>query len=160
MVPLGADPSFFEIARRRRPERFLLAVSTLHPHKNLDGLLRAFARFRETHSEFRLVVCGLHGFVAGPLHDLRGELGLDGAVEFPGWIPRAELRELFARAWAFVYPSKFEGFGLPVLEALAAGVPTACSDIEPLAAMAADAALRFDPHDFGRPDGGSGSTQR
>jgi glycosyltransferase involved in cell wall biosynthesis len=146
---LGADPSFFEIARRRRPERFLLAVSTLHPHKNLDALLRAFARFRETHPEFRLVVCGLHGFVTGPLHDLRGELGLAGAVEFPGWIPRAELRELFARAWAFIYPSKFEGFGLPVLEALAAGVPTACSDIEPLAGMAADAALRFDPHDLG-----------
>jgi glycosyltransferase involved in cell wall biosynthesis len=148
-VTLGTDPAFFEIARRRRPERFLLAVSTLHPHKNLDGLLRAFARFRETHSEFRLVVCGLHGFFTGPLHDLRDELGLSGAVEFPGWIPRAELRELFARAWAFVYPSKFEGFGLPVVEAMAAGIPTACSDIEPLAGIAGDAALRFDPRDLG-----------
>ena len=69
-------------------------------------------------------------------------------MEFPGWIPRADLYELFARAWAFVYPSRFEGFGLPVLEALAAGVPTACSAIEPLAAIAADAALRFDPHDL------------
>ncbi len=147
-VLLGADPSFFEIARRRCPERFLLAVSTLHPHKNLDGLLRAFARFRKTHPEFRLVVCGLHGFVTRPLHNLRDELGLNGDVEFRGWIPRSELRELFARAWAFVYPSKFEGFGLPVLEALAAGVPTACSDIEPMAGMAADAALRFDPHDL------------
>ena len=55
--------------------------------------------------------------------------------------------ELFARARAFVYPSTFEGFGLPVVEALAAGLPTACSDIEPLATIAGDAALRFDPRD-------------
>jgi glycosyltransferase involved in cell wall biosynthesis len=146
-VPLGVDAAFFEIARRRRPEHFLLAASTLHPHKNLDGLLKAFARFRETHPEFRLVICGLHGFFTAQLHELRARLGLGGAVDFPGWIPRADLLELFARAWAFIYPSKFEGFGLPVLEAMAAGVPTACSDIEPLAGMAADAALLFDPCD-------------
>src|SRR5581483_2469252 len=83
----------------------------------------------------------------GPLHDLRESLGLRDAVEFPGWIPREDLHLLYARAWAFVYPSKFEGFGLPVLEALAAGVPTACSNIPPLAAIAGDAALQFDPLD-------------
>ena len=147
VAPLGVEPEFFEVARRRRPEPFLLSVSTLHPHKNLDGLLRAFAAFRAGHPEFRLVICGLHGFVAGPLHDLRDELGLREAVEFPGWIPRQDLRDLYARAWGFVYPSLFEGFGLPVLEALAAGIPTACSAIEPLAAMAGEAALLFDPHD-------------
>ena len=75
------------------------------------------------------------------LEGLREELGLADAVEFTGWIPRDELYDLYARAWAFVYPSTFEGFGLPVLEALAAGVPTACSHIEPLAGIAGDAAL-------------------
>ena len=74
-------------------------------------------------------------------------MGLAGAVEFTGWIPRERLYELYQRAFAFVYPSKFEGFGLPVLEALAAGVPTACSDIPPLREVAGDAALRFDPAD-------------
>jgi len=145
VVPLGVDPVFFEIGRRRAPQRFLLAASTLHPHKNLDGLLRAFALFRRDHPDFRLIVCGIHGFFTGPLHDLRDSLGLRDAVEFPGWIPREELHDLYARAWAFVYPSLFEGFGLPVLEALAAGVPTACSNIEPLAGIAANAALQFDP---------------
>ena len=147
-VPLGVDPVFFDLARCRAaavPERFLLAVSTLHPHKNLDGLLRAFANFRRSQPEFRLVVCGMHGFFTGPLHELRESLGLADAVEFPGWIPRPDLHSLYARAWAFLYPSLFEGFGLPVLEALAAGVPTACSNIEPLAGIAADAALPFDP---------------
>lgn len=141
----GVDLAFQELAERRRPEPFLLAVSTLHPHKNLDELLRAFALFRARHAEFRLVVPGLHGFAAEDLVRLRDSLGLRDAVEFPGWIPRQSLRELFARAWAFLYPSRFEGFGLPVLEALAAGVPTACSAIEPLRSIAGGAALQFDP---------------
>jgi glycosyltransferase involved in cell wall biosynthesis len=143
----GVDSAFFGLAARRQPERFLLAVSTLHPHKNLDALLRAFAVFRGRYPDIRLVVSGLHGFSAGYLHGLRDALGLRDAVDFPGWIPRADLYGLFSRAWAFVYPSLFEGFGLPVLEALAAGVPTACSGVEPLSSIAGEAALRFDPRD-------------
>jgi glycosyltransferase involved in cell wall biosynthesis len=146
---LGVDEAFFPLAGRRRPEPFLLTVSTLHPHKNLAGLMGAFANFRQTHPEFRLVVCGLHGFSSGPLHELRESLELRDAVEFPGWIPRDDLHALYERAWAFVFPSLFEGFGLPVLEALAAGIPTACSAIEPVAGIAADAALQFDPNDTG-----------
>ena len=147
VAPHGGGAEFFAIGRRRAPEPFVLAVSTLHPHKNLDGLLRAFAEFRRRRPDFRLVVCGLHGFASDALHELRDSLGLAGAVDFPGWIPRPDLLDLYARAWAFIYPSKFEGFGLPVLEALAAGVPCACSDIEPLASLAGDAALAFDPFD-------------
>jgi glycosyltransferase involved in cell wall biosynthesis len=147
VVPLGVDPKFFDIARRRRPEPFLLSVSTLHPHKNLDRLLRVFAEFRRTHREFRLVIAGLRGFDTANLQALRHELGLTEAVEFTGWIPRLDLYGLYARAFAFLYPSMFEGFGLPVLEALAAGVPTACSRIEPLSGTAAHAAFQFDPTD-------------
>jgi glycosyltransferase involved in cell wall biosynthesis len=147
VVPQGVDPVFATLRARRRPEPFLLAVSTLHPHKNLSGLLRAFAIFRRRRPDFRLVVCGMHGFVTGPLHELRRSLGLEEAVEFPGWIPREQLYDFYARAWAFVYPSLFEGFGLPVPEAMAAGIPMACSDVEPIASLAGDAALQFDPHD-------------
>lgn len=147
VVPLGVDRVFFDLARRRRPEPFLLAVSTQHPHKNLDGLLRAFAAFRRDHPEFRLVITGVRGFFSRPLHELRDALGLAGAIDFPGWIPRQDLYDLYARAWAFVYPSLFEGFGLPVLEALAAGVPTACTAIDPVSAIAGSAALKFHPRD-------------
>lgn len=147
VVPQGVDPVFAEIHSRRAPQPFLLAVSTLHPHKNLDGLLRAFALFRRRRPDIRLVVCGMHGFVAGPLHELRRRLGLEDAVEFPGWIPRDRLYDLYARAWAFIYPSRFEGFGLPVLEALAAGIPMACSNLEPMSGLAGDAAIKFDPDD-------------
>jgi glycosyltransferase involved in cell wall biosynthesis len=147
VVPQGVDARFAEIRSQRRPEKFLLAVSTLHPHKNLDGLLRAFAIFRRDHADFRLVVCGMHGFFTGPLHELRRSLGLEETVEFPGWIAREEVYDLYARAWAFIYPSHFEGFGLPVLEAMAAGIPMACSDVEPMAGLVGNATLRFDPKD-------------
>jgi glycosyltransferase involved in cell wall biosynthesis len=71
-----------------------------------------------------------------------GVLNAVDAAEFPGWIPREDLHDLFARAWAFLCPSRFEGFGLPLLEALASGIPTACSKIEPLSSITAGAAGR------------------
>jgi len=143
MVRLGVDPVFFGL--RRRPEKLLLTVSTLHPHKGLDTLLRAFAQFRRQQPDFRLAIAGLRGFHAEALETLRADLGLTGAVEFAGWIPRAQLYDLYARAAAFLYPSTFEGFGMPVVEALAAGIPTGCSNIEPLRTIAGEAALQFEP---------------
>jgi glycosyltransferase involved in cell wall biosynthesis len=142
VVRLGVDRMFFGL--RRAPEKLLLAVSTLHPHKGLDALLQAFAQFRREQPDFRLVVAGLRGFHAEALEKLREDLGLAGAAEFTGWIPRAQLYDLYTRAWAFLYPSTFEGFGMPVLEALAAGIPTGCSNIEPLSTMAGEAALQFE----------------
>jgi glycosyltransferase involved in cell wall biosynthesis len=145
LVALGVDPVFFGL--RRLPEKLLLTVSTLHPHKGLDALLYAFAQFRGEHSDFRLVIAGLRGFHTDAVERLREDLGLRGAVELTGWIPRVQLYDLFARAWAFLYPSTFEGFGMPVLEAMAAGIPTGCSNIEPLTAITKDAALQFEPGD-------------
>ena len=144
-VNLGVDPRFAAVRQRRHPEKFLLTASTLHPHKNLDGLLRAFAKFRAARPDFRLTVCGMHGFYTEQLMALRASLGIQDSVDFPGWVPRDQVYDLYARAWACVFPSKFEGFGLPILEALAAGVPTACSNIEPIATLAGDAAVKFDP---------------
>jgi len=151
-VCLGVDSTFFEIGRERRsrePARYLLCASTLHPHKNLEALIRAFAELRRVRPEFQLVLAGLRGFHTRAIEVLIASLGLETSVRLTGWISRAELRNLFRDAFAFVYPSTFEGFGLPVLEALAAGIPTACSAIEPLATIAGNAALLFDPFDLG-----------
>jgi glycosyltransferase involved in cell wall biosynthesis len=119
----------------------------LHPHKNLDRLIRAFAQFRRARPEYRLVIAGLRGFHSGPLERLIGELGLEDFVRLTGWLPREELADLYLRAHAYVNATLFEGFGMPVLEALAAGIPTACSSIEPLKSVAGSAALLFDPSD-------------
>jgi glycosyltransferase involved in cell wall biosynthesis len=146
VVPHGVDERFFEIGRQRATsEPLLLCVSTLHPHKNLDTLLRAFASFHKAHPGFRLTIAGLRGFHTNELETLRTSLGLSASVEFTGWIPREDLYDLFRRAAAFVYPSRFEGFGMPVLEALAAGIPTVCSNAEPMSGIAGTAAFLFDP---------------
>lgn len=150
VIPHGVEEQFLEVGRERKTRRcepFILSVSTLHPHKNLDRLVRVFARFRATRPEYRLVLAGLRGFHAAAVEDAIAETALTGAVRLTGWIPRAELYGLYRAAAAFIYPSLFEGFGLPVLEALAAGIPTACSDIEPLRSLAEGAALLFDPND-------------
>ncbi len=147
VVPVGIDPAFFDIASQRAPEPFFLCVSTLHPHKGIEDLLAAFARFLASSPGYRLVLAGMRGFAAEAIERRIGELGISGSVEITGWIARDRLYELYRTALALVYPSRFEGFGMPVSEAMAAGVPVACSDIEPLRSVAADAALLFTPGD-------------
>jgi glycosyltransferase involved in cell wall biosynthesis len=146
VVHHGVDPRFLAM-ERRAPGRFLLCVSTLHPHKNLARLVEAFHAFRERHPDFRLVIPGLRGFFTAQLEAKIAALGLGGAVELKGWIPREELLRLYETAWAFVYPSTFEGFGMPVLEAMAAGLPVVCSAIPPLEEVAGGAAELFPPGD-------------
>lgn len=148
IVPHGVDPEMFRIGQwRGNTDSFLLTVSTLHPHKNFHRLLDAFALFHAARPEYRLVVAGMKGFAAEEVMGHCKERGLAGCVEFTGWIPRQDLYRLWERADAFIYPSLFEGFGMPVLEALAAGLPTACSDIEPLRWVGGDAVALFDPLD-------------
>jgi glycosyltransferase involved in cell wall biosynthesis len=148
VIQHGVDPQFFRIGEQRQlltPEPFVLTVSTLHPHKNIPRLLEAFREFRRDAPQFRLVVAGMEGFATQALKDRRGELGLDNHVTFTGWIERDALYGLFRQASAYIAPSEFEGFGMPVSEALAAGLPTACSSIPPFLEIAGNAAALFSP---------------
>lgn len=151
LIPHAVEPELSRIAEQRRlapPSRkLILSVSTLHPHKNIDALLVAFRHFLDQSPGWQLCLAGLRGFDARRIEALRSDLGLYDAVTITGWIPRAELYDLFASAAAFVYPSRFEGFGIPVLEAFAAGLPVACSRLPSLVEIAGgegeDAAARF-----------------
>jgi len=150
VVSHGVDPEFFGIAEERtqRPgERgnYILTVSTLHPHKNIDRLITAFSEFHKAHPDYRLVIAGMKGFAAEQLEQLAVESGVSDTVTFTGWIPRSDLYRLFVEADAYIAPSQFEGFGMPLLEALATGLPTACSRIEPFIELADSAAALFDP---------------
>lgn len=147
VIPHGVERAIFDAAGRRAPERFILCVSTLHPHKGIESLLGAFAKFRMRHPDFTLALAGMRGFAADAIERRIRELALAGEVRLAGWMPRDELVDLYRRAWAFVYPSRFEGFGMPVVEAMAAGVPAACSDIEPLRSICGGAAELFPPGD-------------
>ena len=152
VVHHGVDPEFFGIRERRSATsqpRYVLSVSTLHPHKNFRRLLVAYADFVEKRPDVRLVIAGLRGFDSAAIAELIRELNLVEKVQCTGWIPRDELYRLFAGADAFIYPTTFEGFGMTLLEGLAAGLPVACSDIEPVRSIAGDAALLFDPQSTG-----------
>jgi glycosyltransferase involved in cell wall biosynthesis len=141
VVHHGVEPALSHLDRLRT-ESYLLCVSTLHPHKNLARLIRAYGRKKRN---FQLILVGLRGFHAEAIEHLVEELVLRDCVQITGWVHREKLYSLYRRARAFVYPSTFEGFGMPVLEAMAAGIPVACSDIPPLREVAADSALFFDP---------------
>jgi glycosyltransferase involved in cell wall biosynthesis len=143
VIPHGVNAALSALDRTRIAP-FLLCVSTLHPHKNLDRLIRAYARQKR---DFRLVLVGMRGFHTAAIEKTIVELGVADTVHVTGWIPREALYRLYARALAFIYPSTFEGFGMPVLEAMAAGIPVACSDIPPLREAGGGAVLFFDPLD-------------
>jgi glycosyltransferase involved in cell wall biosynthesis len=143
--PSGADLSFVR-ERLRLPERFLLYPARTWPHKNHGTLLEALALLRDRHGlEIGLVCPGAQDEHLALLEERVLQLGLCDSVLFPGFISPLELRALYSLATALVYPSLFEGWGLPLSEALWAGVPVACSAIPPLLDVAGGAALTFDP---------------
>jgi glycosyltransferase involved in cell wall biosynthesis len=127
---------------------FSLCVSTLHPHKNLARLVRAFMRWRRRQgADTRLVIAGMRGYFAAELEREIANEGAGDVVRLTGWIPDEELLSLYRRARAFAFPSLFEGFGIPVVEAMACGLPCAVSGREPMRSHAGDAVLYFDPCD-------------
>jgi glycosyltransferase involved in cell wall biosynthesis len=126
----------------------VLSLSAKRAHKNLLALIEAFARLP---ADDRPVLV-LPGYPTAHERELRERaraLGIAADVRFPAWISAAELEGLWAIADAFVFPSLYEGFGLPVLEAMARGVPVACSNASSLPEVAGGAALLFDPRDEG-----------
>jgi len=145
-----------EIARARAhhglPERYLLYVGTLHPRKNVAGLVRAYARtLGEWPSALGeapgLVIAGKKGWLYDEIFAEVQSRGLDNRVRFTGYVPREELIPLLSGADAFVFPSLFEGFGFPILEAMACRVPVITSNASSLPEVAGDAALLVDPRD-------------
>jgi glycosyltransferase involved in cell wall biosynthesis len=124
----------------------LLSVSAKRPHKNLARLLDAVAQIPAERRPM-LVLPGYATPHEAELRERATTLGLDGSVVFCQWLSAEDLEGLYALAAAFAFPSLYEGFGLPVLEAMARGVPVATSARGSLAEVAGDAALVFDPED-------------
>jgi glycosyltransferase involved in cell wall biosynthesis len=124
----------------------VLSLSAKRPHKNLRGLLDGLARI-EAAGRPMLVLPGYPTPHEAELRRHAETLGLAGDVRFEGWTTEEDVEGLFGLASAFAFPSFYEGFGLPVLEAMARGVPVVCSDRASLPEVAGDAALLFDPAD-------------
>jgi alpha-1,3-rhamnosyl/mannosyltransferase len=137
VVDCGLDPAFRDALAGGRahvhpvglPERYVLAVGTLEPRKNLVALLRAYALLdADLRDSYPLVIVGKQGWGTADLPaDVPAEVL--GHVQFTGYVPDEDLPAVYRHAQLFVFPSRYEGFGLPLLEAMACGVPAVCSDI-------------------------------
>ena len=139
----------------RRP--FVLCVGAQQSRKNLPRLVAAFARLRADLPTSRLVIVGPTLWRYDGLQEQIQSLGLDDAVQVLGYVPDKDLPALYSAADVFVFPSLYEGFGLPILEAMACGTPVVCSNSTSLPEVANDAALLIEPHDV---DGMAGAMQR
>jgi glycosyltransferase involved in cell wall biosynthesis len=141
-----------EVELRRRlslgGSELVLCVSAALAHKNLPRLIDAFAPL-VPERDVVLVLAGHDGLERDALAAHAAAAGIADRVRLTGWIERAELEGLYNAARVFAYPSLIEGFGIPILEAMARGLPIACSNAGALAEVGGDAALLFDPHDTG-----------
>jgi len=144
------DPAQLAAVRRRYelPERFILYLGALEPRKNVVRLIEAYAALApDLRREFRLVVAGAQGWLNDAVRARVKALGLEDGVRFPGHIEQDDLAALYSQATVFAYPSLWEGFGLPVLEAMACGAPVLTSSVSSLPEVAGDAALLVPPTD-------------
>ncbi len=128
---------------------YVLYISRIeHPGKNHVRLIRAFAEVKaKTNLPHQLVLAGSDWNRADEVHRVADASGLGDEILFTGYVDGVDLPDLYCGADLFVFPSLFEGFGMPILEAMACGVPVACSDISSLPEVAGDAAVYFDPSD-------------
>jgi glycosyltransferase involved in cell wall biosynthesis len=156
VIPEAADPRFrppsdeaLDLARVSYglPERYLLCVGTIEPRKNLDRLLAAWEPLYLSGEVPPLVIVGRRGWLYDHFFAaLERSPARDGVI-FPGWMLDDDLPAVYAAAELFLFPSIYEGFGLPVLEAMASGAPVVCSNATSLPEVAGDAVLFFDPYD-------------
>lgn len=159
VVHHGVDPFYRELEDqevvrrfcrdRGLPESFLLWVGTMEPRKNLACLFRAFKALEGRLPEDRalLVLAGPKGWRYEETERVFASLGIAGRTCFFGPATEAELLLLYNAAWAFAFPSLYEGFGLPPLEAMACGTPVVASSAPAMPEVLGDAALYFDPQD-------------
>jgi glycosyltransferase involved in cell wall biosynthesis len=156
VIPLGVDARFRPVhpvvateirSRYHLPARFILAVGTVEPRKNLITLLNAYHGLIDRVPDVKLVIVGKRGWRAEAFYDRMRELGLEERVIFPGFVPDDDLPAVYASAEVLAFPSIYEGFGLPVLEAMACGTPVVCSSTSSLPEVAGEAAVLLAPDD-------------
>jgi glycosyltransferase involved in cell wall biosynthesis len=146
--PIEDQPLLEEVRTRYSlPPRFVLGLGTLQPRKNFTGLIEAFADLRFAICDLRLVIAGGKGWLYEEIFATVERLGLEEKVVFPGFVADEHLPALYNLADLFVFPSLYEGFGLPPLEAMACGTPVITSDASSLPEVVGEAELMMEATD-------------
>ncbi|NJO04552.1 MAG: glycosyltransferase family 4 protein [Chloroflexaceae bacterium] len=141
------DPQVLARFRQQKglPDQFVLYVGTLEPRKNLPTLIEAYQQVAR-HSSAPLIIGGGKGWLYQSIFERIDALNLRDRVQFVGYLPEEELPLWYAAATVFVFPSLYEGFGMPPLEAMACGTPVVTSNTTSLPEVVGDAGLMIDPH--------------
>ena len=147
-TPSAQQVATFRLAKKL-PARYLLYLGNLEPRKNLVMLVQAYARFTKRLGDKAppLVLAGEPTWLSEPLFDAIRSLSIENQLILPGYVPEHELALWYAGASLFLYPSLYEGFGLPVIEAMQVGTPVIAADTASLPEVAGTAAVLLDPHD-------------
>ena len=148
--PEVAEESQARVRALTNNQPYLLAVGTLQPRKNYVRLIEAFAKILNSQlsiSNLQLVIAGGRGWMCDDVFAAVERLNVRDRVLFPDFVSDDDLPALYAGATLFIYPSLYEGFGLPIAEAMACGAPVVTSDASSLPEVAGDAAVYFDPRD-------------
>jgi len=145
--PIPQDTYEHFIYEKDIPEKFIFTAGTLEPRKNFPILFEAFAQVVKEFPDYKLLVAGKKGWMFREIFETQAMLGLDGKVRFLDYVPERELVYLYNLAKVFVYPSMYEGFGIPPLEAMKCGCPVVTSNISSLPEVVEDAAIKIDPKD-------------
>jgi glycosyltransferase involved in cell wall biosynthesis len=156
-VPIAANPIFRRLPRERSQREvrdrlgiegpFILTVGDLQPRKNHLGLIQAFRALAQTYPQIRhkLVMAGKHTWFAQQIYDTAKHSGLSDRIIFTGFVEDDDLLRLYNACDCFVFPSFYEGFGIPILEAMACGRAVACSNTSSMPEVADGAGILFDP---------------
>ncbi len=154
-VHLGVEDIFFEKRNEKETKRilskyninkkYLLFVGTIEPRKNIATLISAFAKLPR--EDLDLVICGKLGWMYDEIFSLIKKEGISEQVKLLGFVPDEDLPSLYANSEVFVYPSFYEGFGLPVIEAMASGCPVITSNLSSTKEIAGESAMLIDPND-------------
>jgi len=156
-IYLGVEKNFFRtldkieckkfiFEKYKIKQNYILSVSTIEPRKNFINLLIAFKEASKLNSNYQLVIVGKKGWKCKGVYKAYKSLHLEDQVKFLGYVDREDLPKLYNGANLFVFPSLYEGFGMPLLEAIACGLPCACSDIKVFREIAGEAAAYFNPY--------------
>jgi glycosyltransferase involved in cell wall biosynthesis len=155
-IPLAASSLFRQIdeveslnkirLRYRLDHDFILAVGNIQPRKNLNRLIQAFKSVRQKINKVKLVIVGQAQWQASAIYAAIRQNGLEKDVIFTGYVTDEDLVLLYNSARIFIYPSLYEGFGLPILEAMSCGTPVITSNLSSMPEVAGDAALLVDPY--------------
>jgi alpha-1,3-rhamnosyl/mannosyltransferase len=154
-IPSGLDGYCFETLPESERDRvrkkfgingdFILSVGTMEPRKNMPRIIEAFGAVRKKHPDMSLVIAGPPGSATPEMRETIGSLRIEKAVILTGYAERADIRVLYRESRMLAFPSLYEGFGFPVLEAMASGTPVLTSRSTALPEVAGDAALLVSP---------------